>query len=69
MTKLAIIKKQDVTPESHIRKKGQISRREYAKQAGVSPETAKRDLTKLVEDGVLAVHRAGRSTIYKLIGS
>jgi predicted HTH transcriptional regulator len=53
----------------HIRKKGQISRREYAKQAGVSPETAKRDLTKLVEDGVLAVHRAGRSTIYKLIGS
>jgi ATP-dependent DNA helicase RecG len=53
----------------HIRTKGQISRREYAKQAGVSPETAKRDLTKLVEEGVLAVHRAGRSTIYKLIGS
>jgi ATP-dependent DNA helicase RecG len=53
----------------YIRKQGQISRREYAKQLGVSPETAKRDLGKLVSKRVLAMRRAGRSTVYRLIGS
>lgn len=53
----------------YIRKQGQISRREYAKHLGVSQETAKRDLAQLVNEGVLVMHRAGRSTVYKLIGS
>jgi ATP-dependent DNA helicase RecG len=53
----------------YIREQGQISRREYAKQFGVSHETAKRDLGKLVNEGVLAMRRAGRSTVYTLIGS
>jgi predicted ArsR family transcriptional regulator len=53
----------------YIRKQRQISRREYAKQLGVSRETAKRDLGKLVNEGVLAMRRAGRSTVYTLIGS
>jgi len=53
----------------YIRGKGQISRRGYAKLAAVSIETAKRDLKKLVEEGVLAVHHAGRNTVYTLIGS
>jgi len=53
----------------YIRKQGQISRREYAKQLGVSLETAKRDLAQLVDEGVLVMNRAGRSTVYKLFGS
>jgi DeoR/GlpR family transcriptional regulator of sugar metabolism len=50
----------------YIRTTGQISRREYAARAGVSPGTAKRDLAKLVKEGVVSVHRAGRSTVYRL---
>jgi ATP-dependent DNA helicase RecG len=57
------------TAIEYIRKQGQISRREYAKQLGVSRETAKRDLGKLVNEGVLTMRRAGRSTVYTLIGS
>ncbi|MBI5606166.1 MAG: putative DNA binding domain-containing protein [Deltaproteobacteria bacterium] len=53
----------------YIRKQGQISRREYAKQLDVSEETAKRDLSQMVKEGILVMHRAGRSTVYKLIGS
>ncbi len=53
----------------YIRRQGQISRREYAKLLGVFRETAKRDLGKLVNEGVLAMRRAGRSTVYTLIGS
>ncbi len=53
----------------HLKREGRISRRQYAKMTGVSDETAKRDLAKLVEDGILNVHRAGRSTFYTLIGS
>lgn len=53
----------------YVREHGQISRRIYAEHVGVSPETAKRDLAELVSEGVLSIHRAGRSTFYKLIGS
>lgn len=53
----------------YIRKHGQISRRDYAELTGISGETAKRDLGKLVHDGVLFIHRAGRSTVYTLIES
>jgi ATP-dependent DNA helicase RecG len=53
----------------YIRNQGQISRREYARQMGVSHETAKRDLGKLVNKGVLSMRRAGRSTVYTLIGA
>jgi predicted ArsR family transcriptional regulator len=38
-------------------------------ELGVSQQMAKRDLEKLANEGVLVVDRAGRSTVYKLIGS
>lgn len=53
----------------YIRNQGQISRREYARQMGVSHETAKRDLRKLLNKGVLSMRRAGRSTVYTPIGA
>jgi DeoR/GlpR family transcriptional regulator of sugar metabolism len=53
----------------HLKEEGRISRRQYAKMTGVSDETAKRDLAKLLDGGVLNVHRTGRSTFYTLIGS
>jgi len=64
------LSKRERTAIEYIRKHGQISSREYAKQLGVSRrETAKRDLGNLVNEGVLAMRRAGRSTVYTLIGS
>jgi len=51
-----------------IRKKGKITNLEYQKLNNVSRETAKLDLAKMVDLGILQRVGRGRNTYYKLMG-
>jgi ATP-dependent DNA helicase RecG len=50
----------------YVGEHGRISRGEYAELLGVSSRTAARDLSDLVERGILALRGAGRGAYYVL---
>ncbi len=52
----------------HIRKKGRLTNKEYVEINNISRETAKRDLSDLVDKSVLKIEGKGRG-LYYVIGS
>lgn len=50
----------------HVRKRGQISSGEYQELTGAEPRTATRDLTELIEKGVLVRHGQKRGARYTI---
>jgi Fic family protein len=53
-------------PLAFVSRTGQITRADYIEIAGVSPETASRDLARLVSKDLLVAHGATRSRVYRL---
>lgn len=53
-------------PLAFASRTGQITRADYIGIAGVSPQTASRDLARLVSEDLLVAHGATRSRVYRL---
>jgi len=51
----------------YLEKQGKITNWEYVNLCNVGYRTAHRDLTNLIEKGIVEIRKMGRSTHYKLI--
>ena len=65
---LSILNERQQKAMDHIRKKGRLTNKEYVEINNISRETAKRDLSDLVDKSVLKIEGKGRG-LYYVIGS